>query len=101
MHGVYPNKLIDHVNGIKSDNRINNLRLADEFQSAANKSIMKNNTSGFKGVTKNRNKWRAQINYKKQTYNLGVFDTPEIASVAYENKAKELHNSFYYKDCRS
>lgn len=100
LHGEYPIQSIDHINGINHDNRICNLRLADKFENAANRDVMKNNTSGFKGVTKSRDKWKAQINYKNIKYNLGIFETPELASIAYENKAKELHGKFYYKDCR-
>jgi len=99
-YGEFPDSSIDHVNGNNSDNRICNLRLADKFENAANRGIMKNNSSGFKGVTKSRNKWRAQINYKNKKYNLGFYETPELASFAYEQKAKELHGEFYYKDCR-
>lgn len=97
VYGEYPKKSIDHINLDKTDNKISNLRIADKFQNAANRGIMKNNTSGYKGVTKHRNKWRAQINHLKKRYNIGYFDTPELASIAYENFAKQLLGDFYYK----
>ena len=100
MYGEMPTNSIDHINGNNADNKLSNLRLADKFQNAANRTIMKNNTSGFKGVAKSRKKWKAQINFKNETYKLGIFDTPELASLAYEKKAKELHGDFYYKDSR-
>lgn len=44
-------------------------------------SIKPNNTSGYRGVTfdKNTNKWRAQLRYNYKNYYLGLFDTPELA----------------------
>jgi hypothetical protein len=100
IYGEMPKDSIDHINGNNADNRLCNLRLANKFENAANRTIMKNNTSGFKGVTKSRNKWKAQLNFKNIKYNLGIFDTPQLASLAYEKKAKELHGDFYYKHSR-
>jgi len=77
-----PNKLVDHINGIKDDNRLRNLRMVTHSQNSMNRKTHKNNTSGYKGVywDKQNKKWRVQINidkYKKKT--LGRFKNKEEA----------------------
>lgn len=74
-YGVYPKQELDHINKIKSDNRITNLREITHINNLRNTKIYKNNTSSVKGVTfdKSRNKWRAQIVVNQHTYNLGRF----------------------------
>lgn len=61
VHGVWPEKEIDFINGIKTDCRMRNLREATRSENEHNKSLLKNNTSGVKGVcwSKKRNKWQA------------------------------------------
>ncbi len=87
----------DHVNGDVLDNRRCNLRLATREQNNQNRKRMKNNTSGYKGVcpSKKKGKWRAYITaYGKRNIALGDYDTPELAYIAYCNKANELHGEF-------
>ena len=83
---------IDHINNIKTDNRIENLRTATNSQNMYNRLKHKDNTSGFKGVyyCKNTNKWAAQIN----KIHLGYFNKPELASTAYNIAANKLHGEF-------
>jgi hypothetical protein len=89
-------KQVDHINGVKYDNRASNLRLATGSQNRANSSKNKNNKSGYKGVyfQKNHNKWYAviKINYKK--IHIGYFDSPELAHIAYCKRAVELFGEF-------
>ena len=89
---------IDHINGIKDDNRILNLRNCTQQQNRLNQGDYSSNTSGYKGVVwnKSRNKWQAQIRFKEEHFYLGQFDCPKEASEAYEAKAKELHGEFYH-----
>lgn len=97
MTGVDPHlKEIDHVNGIKSDNRFSNLRLATDFQNARNAKIRRDNTSGFKGVSwhKGCKKFTARIMIKKKHINLGVYDNAEDAYAAYCKASKMLHRKF-------
>ena len=87
---------VDHINRIKSDNRIENLRLATVSQNQSNVTKYKNNTSGYKGVSwdKRRKKWRAQINHNNKKIHIGYFDTPELAHAAYIAAAAKLQGEF-------
>tara|TARA_R110000772_G_scaffold164943_1_gene276294 strand:- start:7 stop:492 length:486 start_codon:yes stop_codon:yes gene_type:complete len=56
-------EMVDHINQIKHDNRIENLRWTTRGENAINCGIKKNNSSGHKniGFDKFRNKWKVQI----------------------------------------
>jgi hypothetical protein len=98
VHGCWPNPMADHINGIKTDNRIDNLREVTKAQNAQNKKIYVTKSglprSGFKGVhwIKACQKWRAAIGHNNKTINLGMFDDPEKAFLAYKDAAKKLHS---------
>jgi hypothetical protein len=85
---------IDHIDGNGINNQRLNLRLATHAENLRNQRIGKNNTSGFKGVTKSRSKWRAGIRANYIKYNLGCFDTPEAAHAAYVAASAVLHGEF-------
>lgn len=67
---------IDHVNHIRCDNRLVNLRLVTQEENRKNISRQKNNTSGITGVywDKSRGKWHVQIKLNGKTRGLGRFD---------------------------
>lgn len=93
-YGAFPKQQIDHINGIKTDNRIENLREANDSENQQNqKKPPASNTSGFLGVTKykKRDNWVAGIKINGKRINLGYFDTPEEAHEAYLAKKRELH----------
>jgi hypothetical protein len=94
-HGYLP-KGIDHINGDATDNRIENLRPANQSQNMSNAKLYKTNTSGVKGVfwAKDIKRWRACIilNYKK--IYLGCYKTIEEATEAVKQKRIELHKEF-------
>lgn len=89
---------IDHINGIRVDNRIENLRLATRSQNAANQKLSSQNTSGYKGVTKSKQdrRWRAQIKINQKLIVVGWFETKEEAARAYDKKALKLFGDFAY-----
>jgi HNH endonuclease/AP2 domain len=94
--GEWPNSELDHINRNRSDNRFSNLRLATSRQNKVNGPKLSTNTSGFKGVSfnKQRNKWIAQIKVPGKNLALGYFLTPEEAHAVYCEIAKELHGQF-------
>lgn len=96
IHGVWPEKHIDHINGKPRDNRLCNLRLATQSENLCNTKRRSDNTSGLKGVSWHNasKKWRARIAIYRQTKVLGYFATPEEAHAAYCNAARELHGEF-------
>jgi hypothetical protein len=85
---------IDHVNENGTDNRRCNLRPATRSQNAANRGKPSNNTSGYKGVVRDKKRWRAEIRRTDKAYHIGCFDTPEEAAMAYDIKARELFGEY-------
>lgn len=97
-HGHFTTSDIDHINGVRNDNRLCNLREATRSQNLFNRSgANKNNTSGFKGVAFNKRSesFRAMIRINGKNTNLGYFNTPEEASEAYQTAARKYHGEFY------
>lgn len=88
--------LIDHKNLVHGDNWIDNLRKATHSQNQHNRTINKNNKSGFKGVCwhSKMQKWRAYIVVNWKQKHLGLFDNAEEAHRAYCAAADELHGAF-------
>lgn len=93
-HGYLP-PMVDHINQVVSDNRIENLRAADKHTNQYN-SPAKSWGCGLKGVRfdKSRNKWMTSIRTKEKRKFLGRFDTAEEAHEAYKKAALELHGEF-------
>lgn len=94
--GAWPVGTVDHINGIKDDNRFENLRVASNAENCRNKGLIRTNTSGHKGVSyqPHNGKWRAQIKANYKSYYLGMFPTVEEAVAAYEDAAKVMHKDF-------
>jgi hypothetical protein len=92
VHGEWPAKVMDHINGNRTDNRISNLRKVTRSQNNMNSALRKDSTSGIKGVSwhSQANKWRATIQSHKQQKHLGLFATIEDATKAYRAAAAAL-----------
>ena len=93
MTGEWPKAEIDHINGIRDDNRFCNLREATRAENVQNKRLYTRNTSGFMGVYwhNRNNKWRARIQVKGRMVSLGYHTTAEAAHAAYLAAKAKYH----------
>jgi hypothetical protein len=92
--GQWGRPLIDHRDGNPANNRWSNLRCATRSENSHNRGLQRNNTSGFKGVSLHKGKWRAQIRKDGRIRVLGAFPTPQEAHAAYVAAARELFGEF-------
>lgn len=92
VHRAWPCGPIDHVNGIRYDNRITNLRdVPHQVNSQNLRAAKSHNRVGILGVEKKHKRFNARIAHNGKTYCLGTFDTPEEAHAAYVGAKKILH----------
>lgn len=95
MTGEWPTHQIDHINGVRKDNRWENLRAATQQNNSANMRRRSNNKSGFKGVAKNkRGKFIAYIHVNGKTNYLGSYSTAADAHESYASAAHAHWGSF-------
>lgn len=80
VHGRWPADQLDHINGIRNDNRISNLREACNAQNCANRRVHKNNRIGVKGVFELPS---GNFGAKVRDVYLGSFATEQEAHDAY------------------
>jgi hypothetical protein len=87
---------IDHIDNNPSNNKIENLRIANSSEQKWNKRTYKNNSSGIKGVYWNQpsKKWLARIAKNGKRHHLGLFENLEDARIAVEKARKEMHGEF-------
>ena len=93
-YGKWPAGEIDHINGVKTDNRIINLRDVQRQTNIHNQSRpQKGNRSGYLGVmwAVQRKTWFARIAVNGKRKHLGTFKTPEAAHAAYLAAKQLLH----------
>ena len=93
VHGEMPEHEIDHINGIRTDNRIDNLRAASDAINAQNvrQARTDNKSTGRLGVYPNGSKFRAVITVSGKLVHLGQFDSAEEASSAYVAAKRKFH----------
>lgn len=98
MHGRLPEHDIDHINHVKTDNRLCNLREATRAENGRNRAMSSQNTSGFKGVfmEKKTGMWTAACKMNGVLHCLGRFKRAEDASLAYQKFAKQHHGEFFH-----
>lgn len=99
VNGVWPTASIDHVNGIKGDDRLENLREAEHSQNIANSKRHTDNKAGIKGVHfhPHTGKWRVQLG-GKATKHVGLFESKAEAAEAYEKTARERWGKYARTD---
>jgi hypothetical protein len=94
VYGYLPESCIDHINCVRSDNRICNLRLASNSQNKLNAIPQRNNSSGFKGVSRHKGRWRVQASVNGKRHHLGIFKDVIEAAKVYAEFAKKNHGEF-------
>jgi hypothetical protein len=92
-YGEWPKGQIDHINGVRADNRLANLRdvpgrINRQNQRAARSD---NRETGLLGVYKNHGQWGARIQLNGRQHYLGNFQTPEEAHAAYIKAKRLMH----------
>lgn len=90
----WPDGDIDHINGVKDDNRIENLRDVSKSVNLQNRrTTTKDSSSKYLGVSwdKDCKKWKAQIYANGTKKHIGVYETEEEAYDAYLQQKRKLH----------
>lgn len=88
---------VDHRNRNRTDNRKENLRLANKQQNGMNRGCNKNNKLGVKGVSKINGRFYARIMKDGKTICLGGFSTLDEAHKARVDAEKMLFGEFAYE----
>lgn len=93
VHGEWPSRVIDHINGERQDNRLENLRAATYAENVHNMTCPSRSNSGHAGVSwhKDSKRWRAYIALNRKYIHLGHFLTVEEAITARNAAKKRFH----------
>ncbi len=94
-YGKWPDEQIDHINGVRDDNRRENLRDVSLQENRKNMKKPKNNTSGYMGVVwdEGRRRWQARIRVNSKDHYLGRFK--DVDSAIKTRKEAEIKYGFH------
>lgn len=85
---------VDHKDGNKLNNQRSNLRICTDAENHRNALLRSDSTSGFKGVSRSKGRWRACISFEGKQKYLGIFESPEEAHAAYCKAADKYFGEF-------
>lgn len=97
FHGPIPDgQMVDHINGDRSDNRIENLRLVTRSQNAMNQKLRKNSKSGVKNVTwyPSHNSWLVKLVVNGKRKHIGYFKDLELAELVAQQAREKYHGEY-------
>jgi len=95
MTGCWPEG-VDHIDRNPDNNCWNNLREVTHQQNCYNRK--RSQASGFRGVYPHGKRWKSTIRLNGKNRHLGTFDTPELASAAYQQAASTSNMKEYFPD---
>lgn len=94
--GKWPSSEVDHINGIRSDDRLVNLRVASHSENIQNSKTRSDNVSGLKGANldKRSGRYKATITVNGKRIHLGTFGSAMAAHMAYCEAAQQHFGQF-------
>jgi len=97
-NGYFP-KIVDHIDGNKLNNKIENLRKATKSQNSLNKKTRVDSRSGIKNVYwyKPTEKWKVAISINQKRKHIGYFENLELAELVALEASNKFHGAFQYK----
>jgi hypothetical protein len=96
MHHGYMPEMVDHVNGVRTDNRIENLRAANPYENSRNSRIAKTNKCGVKNVYWHPHSkcWLVRVMAKGKNHCVGYFKDLEAAELVAQLAREKYHGEF-------
>jgi hypothetical protein len=94
-YGYFP-EFVDHIDGNKQNNRIENLREASKQENCQNQKVRWTNSSGVKGVSwhKVNKKWKVALCKNYRSYYFGTYEDKELAELVSMEATDLLHENF-------
>ena len=96
VNGRWPKEEIDHIDRSHGNNRISNLREANRFQQHGNRTMNRNNSTGFRGIYPCCGKWKVLIWGDGESKYLGLHETIEAALAVFNAAALEKWGPQFY-----
>ena len=98
-NGPIVDGFLDHIDRVKDNDRIENLRITTNVQNQWNTGSY-GGRSKYKGVNyqKDKNKWRARYKDHGQRFHIGYYATELEAAIAYDKAVEHLHGEYQVKN---
>ena len=100
--GAGQGEYVDHINGDRADNRIDDLLAANRSENQCNRSALSSNTSGYPGVSwhKKSGSWAVRLMKNGKTHALGYFKDLELAGLVSKEARAKFHGQFAHQSLK-